>query len=483
MKSDTGNFKDSLIIKFISSLNKQELKEFEKFVLSPLHNNRSDVSLFFKELKNYYPNFNSKNFSKETIYSRMYPGKKYRDDVIRRLSSNLLKTGEEYGAYADFRKDKFSYNRHLSNFYLSKPLPKLLSRQLSKTEEDLNKNKTRDAAYFYNVNLLEEYKRLAAVMLDPSGRKIDLQQQIDSIWKFALISLFRLYKIASVHTSQFEKTINIKNIKLLHTFVSENGFMDSTALELWYYLVMFRDEKRDNETFFKIKEMLLKHRTIFEPVESFIIYVSLLGYCYDMNLVPANDFRIDEFDIMKEMIESGHLVQDNVFPAEWFIFCVITSLRAGKTQYAEMLIKDYGKLLPPASAENIMKHSMAELEIEKGNFESALDLLAGAKNNNIAEKLRTNNMYIKIYYELGLSEQFFYSADNFKHLIKNDPSLTKDAKNIRENFIKYAVKLFRIKLGELKLHPFELKKEIMSHKILGNKWLLKKADELKKNKN
>jgi hypothetical protein len=249
--------------------------------------------------------------------------------------------------------------------------------------------------------------------------------------------------------------------------------MNSKAIELWYYLVMFRDEHRNNETFYKIKEMLIKHRTIFEPVESFIIYVSLLGYCFDMNLNSLNDFRIDEFDIMKEMIESGNLIQDNIFPSEWFIFCVITSIRARKLHYAE-----YGKLLPPETAENILKHSNAELEIEKGNYDRALNYLAGSKNNNIAEKLRTYNMYLKIYYELGLSEQFFYIADNFRHLIKNDITLTKEAKKIRENFIKYAVKLFRIKLGEISADPYVLKKDFMEQKILGNKWLIIKADEL-----
>lgn len=477
---NSDKFNESSIVLFLGSLTKEEIKQFEKFIRSPFHNNRNDVVKYFSILKRFYPGFSRKDFNKQTVFALMYPKVKYRDDVIRRLSSNLLKAGEEFAAYICYRQNNFNFNRHLSEFYLSKSLVKPLNRHLERTEKQLKEKPARDSVYYLNLGLLEEYKRLSMVRSDSTGKKIDVQLQIDSIWKYAAISLFRLYRIAGEHSRQFEKEYNTGNIKLLFKFIEDNGFMNSKALEIWYLLLKFQAESRNDETFFNLKRIISANAGIFEPVESFVIYVSLLGYCFDKNIDPNEDFTKEEFEIMKEMLDNGLLIQDNVFHPEWFIYAVISSLRAGKLTFAEKLINDYSKMLPAGVSANVLDHAKAELEIEKGNYEKALKFLAVSRYNNIAEKLRANHMYVKIYYELGLSEQFFYSVDSFRHLIKNESSLNAGVKRIRENFIKFTVKLFRVKLKETANTASEVKKEIIKTQVTGSKWLLDKVKELEK---
>lgn len=477
MAENEGSFADSSLIIFLSSLDKTELREFDKFIHSPFHNNRSEVSRYFDVLKKFHPKFTGSGLSKQNVFSMLYPGTSYKDDVIRRLSSNLLKAGEEFGAYSMFRKDKFVYNKHLTAFYLSKSAQKLLARQINKTESELLASPCRDAAFFLNMSFLEEYRRLGSIRKDSSGRKIDVQDQIDSIWKFAAITLFRLYKIASEHSRQFDMAYNLNNLSLLFGLIDKTGFMGSKALEIWY-LVMKLQSQPDDATFYRLKKVFTANSNLFEPVEGFVIYVSLLGYCYEKNILARENFHVEEYEIMRAMLAGGLLIQDNVFHPEWFIYAVISSLRAGKLKFAQELVNEYSALLPPSEADNVLEHAFAEIAIETGNYDKALKHLAVSKYNNIAEKLRANHMYLKIYYEQGLSEQFFYNIDSFKHLIKNEVSLSKSVKELRENFIKYAVKLFRIKLNESGEDPGAVKKDILKTPIMGNKWLLQKADEL-----
>src|SRR5258706_14034499 len=82
------------IIRILKTFTGDEMREFGKFVNSPFHNNRSEVRRYFSEIKRFYPSFQQSNFSKEEIFSRIHPDKKYRDDVIRRLSSNLFRLAE-----------------------------------------------------------------------------------------------------------------------------------------------------------------------------------------------------------------------------------------------------------------------------------------------------------------------------------------------------------------------------------------------------
>ena len=66
-----SSFLKSNIIQLLSIFSKEEMKEFEKFVKSPFHNNRAEVTRFFDSIKKFYPDFNQKEFTKENIFLRI----------------------------------------------------------------------------------------------------------------------------------------------------------------------------------------------------------------------------------------------------------------------------------------------------------------------------------------------------------------------------------------------------------------------------
>jgi hypothetical protein len=478
VESKTDSFNQSSLIKLLKSLSAPEIKEFDKFVRSPFHNNRGDVTRFFEVIKNYYPGFDGAEFRKEKVYSVLYPGEKYRDDVMRRLSSNLFKIAEEYGAYKSFRNDRYEFNRHLLEFHFLKGVDSLYLKQQKKTEDFLEMQSLKDAKYFLNVNFLEELKRIFQIKSDPLGKKLDIQKQIDSVWKYAIITLLRLYKVAIENSKQYNKKYSNQHLPALLKIVEESDFTDSKAVEVWYYVIKFHTNSRNDVTFHALKELLEKNFSIFDPLESFIICVSLLSYCFDMNIIPARNFHKEEFEIIRLMFNEGLLIDGNTIHSEWFMFAFLSALRAGDIAYAEKFLNDCKSKINRREQENVVNHALAELALEKKDFNAALKYLSVPKYNNVAEKLRANQMYIKIYFELKQSEQLFYTADSFMHLIRDEASLSKEIKVIRENFVKFTLQVYRYSLGETKKTLLEIRKDIMNTKILGNKWLLRKLDEL-----
>src|SRR4030095_14748949 len=103
----------------------------------------------------------------------------------------------------------------------------------------------------------------------------------------------------------------------------------------------------------------------------------------------------------------------------------------------EKFIEKYKDMIPESERYNVVNHAYSELEMAKGNYEKALEYLVLPRYNNVNEKLRANAMYLKIYYELGRSDQFFYQVDSFKHLLKNEQSLGTELKKVRGNFVKF----------------------------------------------
>ena len=96
------------LISLLKTLDKNEIKEFGKFIVSPFHLKDRTMKPFFEAIMKYYPDFESPKFTRENIYESLYPGKKYDDAVIRKLSSYLYKMGEEFLVYKAFEKKPVS---------------------------------------------------------------------------------------------------------------------------------------------------------------------------------------------------------------------------------------------------------------------------------------------------------------------------------------------------------------------------------------
>lgn len=326
-KPRMNSFTSSNLIRLLKSFTKEEIKELEKFIISPFHNNRNVVTRFFLEIKKYYPAFEHKDFSKEKVFTNLYPKEKYRDDVIRRLSSNLFRLGEDYIVYSAAKKNKTDYNKNLLEFYSSKSSKNLFYKQQKKTEDFLKHQKLRDAKYYLNVNFLEEYKRIFFSKNDTLAKKIDLQPQIDSVWKYSIITLFRLYRLAYDYNTYTNKKYNLKLLDELFKIAEEPVFRNSKTLKIWYQFLKFNTSAhKDDKSFYKLKSLLEKDIGIFNKEDGFFIYIVLLNYCYDMNMSPEKNFLKEEFQIVSQMLKNELLMQGDIIDSEWFMFVFLRAL-------------------------------------------------------------------------------------------------------------------------------------------------------------
>lgn len=471
----------SNLIRLLSIFSPTEMREFGKFVNSPFHNNRRDVIKFFNEVKKYHPFPDNNDFSDEKVYSKLYPHKKFRPDVLRRLKSNLFRLGEDYIVYLAAKKNKIDYNKNLLEFYISKSSDNLYYKQQKKSEVFLEHQKMRDANYFLNINFLEENKRIFFSKNDTLAKKIDLQTQIDSVWKYSIITLFRLYRLAYDYNIYTNKKYNLKLLDEVFKIAEEPVFRNSKALKIWYEFLKFNTSlQKEEKSFYKLKSLLEKDITIFNKEDGFYIYIVLLNYCYDMNMYPGKNFLKEEFQIISQMLKNELLIQGNTIDSEWFMYAFLRALNAGEIHFAEQFVKDFISKVSKNERSNTSCFANASLEFSKKNFNASLKFLSVPAYNNLSEKLFANRLYLQIYYELGLNEPFFYTADSFKHLIEYESSFNTESKQTRLNFINFAVKLFRLKYKEIEISVKELKREIMASKVMGSKWLLEKLSEAEK---
>ena len=468
------------LIQLLKAFSKEEMKEFGKFVSSPFHNNRKEVVFFFEEIKIFYPDFNQHNFSKEYIFSLLYPGKKYQDDVMRRLSSNLFKLAEEFAAYKIYISDRFDFEKNLLEFYASKNIDKFFWKQHRDVENYLEQQSFRDTEYYRRLTYINELELKYILKDDPTYKKSSYEKEMDNLWKYGLAAMLRLYGFAEYETYFFNKKYELKFADELLTMAEESNFMNSGTVEIYYLILkLYRYDKSD-EIFIKLRKLIEEKFNEFSKGECFSFYVHLINYCNINKLANDKEYIRIKFEIAKEIVERDLIVQNGVIDPGWFRGIFSMAYNSGKIKFAEDFIEKHKSLVTGKEKENVVKHAYANLAIYKKDYESALNYLSDCSYQHLNDKWTVKQMYMTIYFETNNFEQFLYVADSMKHLIKDEGSWNENLIIPIRNFINSLTKLFKVKMGEKNIPVDEIKNEIMESKIISRKWLLEKIEEQEK---
>ena len=113
----------SVLTEIVRSLDKKEIRELNKWLLSPAHNQRQDVVKLFDFLVKNLPN-GDEGAEKAKAWKAVFPNQPYDDAYMRQVMYFLLKAIEEYLVFADVSADKIQYQLLLSRTYRERKLEK-----------------------------------------------------------------------------------------------------------------------------------------------------------------------------------------------------------------------------------------------------------------------------------------------------------------------------------------------------------------------
>ncbi len=88
--------KDTKLIRLLGTFSGAEIKKFRDFVMSPYYNKNKNVIRLNEVLMKYYPDYDSKSFTEEHIYSEVFGAGKFDYYKIKNISSDLYNLGLEY---------------------------------------------------------------------------------------------------------------------------------------------------------------------------------------------------------------------------------------------------------------------------------------------------------------------------------------------------------------------------------------------------
>lgn len=490
--------KDTKLIELLKNLSKDDFKELEKFVASPYFRKERDLSPLLRIMKSFHPEFNSKNLNDEFIFKNLYPEKIFGDErsysIIKTLTSELFKTCKEFLIQLELKNDVNRRNFYLLNQLRKKKLYREFEKEYNTSIEYQEKSDGGSPEDFINKYFLSY--SYGEYCVEKGLHK----QAYESIFKMgeyaavaALLRGFRMSELKMVARSFCELNPVFNLSEYFIKFIDNNKFIKGIEknnnkyfplIEISYMIHKMTLDYKNQKHYFKLKELVDNNLNLLGREEKYMIFGIMGSYCVRMtNELNLNEFMREQFELYKKSLELDVVKwrAEDDFQLSLFRNIVLTGTIVNELDWVEDFIKKYSPELNIEYRSSMENYTLAYLQWARGEYEKALDFLIKVKYDFFLFKIDIKNLYFRIYYEMNLIEQAFSVLDTMRHYISN----TKDLHEIfimrSYNFIKYSSELLRLKSSGAVKDINILKENIRKEKFIeSRRWLLAKADELKK---
>jgi hypothetical protein len=475
----------SKAIDLVRTFSADEFKEFGLFLESPFHIKDKILVKLYEVIKNYYPGLDSKKFTKENLFKKIYPGKDYNDTRMRNLLSDFLQAGLQYLSTVQVLSEDFKKNVKLMEELINKEQVSLFEKNYQKAQATLDSEKILDADYFENKYLLGKMDLAYKNITERQGARID-EIKIEIYESLRIFFLLRaMYLETEVSTSardRFSYGKNPKQREELERYIDMEAEEHSSIVYVRYYYNMYKlGRTQEKKYYYELRDIIKNHYESLNEVDKRNIFTALTNHCYFAANKGETEFLRDHFELYRENLEKGYYAMGKYLTHLTYINTVVTGLEVKEFKWVDGFIEDYKKELDIDKSENAYTFCRALFFYHAGEYEKALERAADVKSEDFAFKHQLKSLYLKIYYDMNEVEPFYSNIDGYKHFINSERYVTAPTKPVFLNYINFAKKLFDIKnrIDEKDYDFAKLKREVLNEKAMINKpWLLRKIEEI-----
>lgn len=486
--------KELKLIRILQKLSPAELREFEKFIVSPYFNKGRNLLPYYKELKKFYPEFDSPSFTKQGIYLKLNKGPKFdkkANSLINKLNSELTFLMDKYLTVSEFEKDSYQNGVFLSQAFNNKGLFENGLNTISKTNKLLDEGGV-DPEYFISKRKLLHIKADALEGKRNMKEYFDLPEELSLINAvYAHISYFDEYcseligKVELNKTSNtftFSETLKENNFNaILNKIKARNGIF-AVIYEIYYAMyAAFSDIlNTDKYTDFKLK--VFDNLYLFKNSEKHFLLKNLSNLC-TISEKRSGSKKITEFyDIYNKMlVERAYSYIDNFIDSMTFDNILINYIQLKKFNEAEQFISKFSEKLPATNRELFINLAYSRLYFEMKEFEKGFKFISGIKKDDMYD-ISIKQLTILYFYELGYYEEALAQISSFKRFLKESKKISKTNLNRYYGFasgVNILIESINNNLNKGVI--YKINSIIEKYPALYRKnWLLNKAEELEK---
>jgi hypothetical protein len=472
--------KKTKLIYLLDSLSDEEMKQFYSFASCYMFNPRSvKVSELLAVLSEYYPGFEDEGFTKEVVWSRLYPDKKYNDVVMRNLISDLYSLLRRFLAHLKLEQDEAEISKHLLEELYFRGKPDLAEKEADRLEALSYKHfRTNGNAYLnlYAAQCLRHVVNLKDWKFQDKSWQDEKMMFLIHFFIKEMIGYYQNYvSLKTFVKSEYDMML----FDELMTFGDMNYEKLDTQLKLLFNSTVILVYPHREDVFEKTLKLLKEKGGEIEKLTHYNLLISMANYCLtkrrDGNLSYNSKLR----EIHLEQVKYNLLAPEERMEIHEPIFTNVVrmALDSGEYDWAQNFVrKNFHRM--EEKGKIMLHYYQALLHHYKGENEKALEEMSMVKALEFTDKVILNNLQMRIFFDLGYYDSVLTTAENYRKFFKGNKKLSEDRKKGNENFIDYTLKILRAteKNDKDALGVIRRKLEKMTD-ITEREWLLSKAGD------
>jgi len=432
----------SVLAEIVRSLSRKEIREVNKWLQSPAHNQREDVVLLFDYLiKHLADTAHDDAVEKNRAWKAVFPGEAYDDARMRQVMYFLLKAIEEYLVFMDSMADQAKYLGALTKTYRVRKLDKSYRQAYRQGRDFLEKQPLRNGYFLMNAYFLEleEYNHRLPIS---QNAPVNLQESSDALEKWFLAEKLRIACAMIAHRNVFQK-INYETGLLDETlsYVRQRGLLQEPAIAAFYYAYLAITNPEEESYFDQLEKLLHFEIERFDHSEARVLYIAAINYCVPKINQGNADFARRAFLIYRSGLETAILLENDIVSRYTFGNAVGAALRIGEYGWAEQFIEQFQHYLEEKERQSIVNFNQSRVYYEKGDYNKAQRLLTRFEYDDMLLNIIAKTMLLKIYYEQGELDAFESLLESMRIYLQRKEALDPTRKSAYKNMISLMKKL------------------------------------------
>lgn len=484
---------NSKLVSILKLLSQNELKQFEKFILSPYFSEGRDVSGLFQILKKSYPVFTSPDLNRNSIYKKLFKNEKFNERKLKNLAAALTLLAVKFLIHNRVNINSSQYKSILADEFFHRGNEKLF---LSFIKHDEKKDTIADLTEADNYHYKNQLLRLKEKYFISKNRFIEaipyrlkytenslLYHYISYFKRLKDMVIFPIFYNTPFENNLFDAVKESTDFEALLAILKNKNYDMTWLIEIYY--CMYKSISQHNEEisesyYYKFKELFLLNIKKFSEGEKCYLFDAMATYC--MMREPVNSkFSMECFEVYKRMlVENSYKYSKNDYISiTLYGNIMFWAYDLCEFDWLEKFIAEYSNDLRPEHRGDMVNLANAHLFFGRKNYERSLHYINKVQNEFLLYKIQVRNLKFKIFYELNLIEPAFDMIDSFKHFLKNNSEINELFKDRAYDFINIYTILLKAKSDKKPVDHFYLRSKI--EKMLGYElrpWLLEKLNEL-----
>ncbi len=465
----------SVLVEIVRSLSRKEMRDIQKWLQSPAHNQRQDVIKLFDFIgKNLTAD--DESLGKENAWRAVFPAQQYDDAYMRQVMYFLLKAIEEYLVFVYYSSDGVRYQLALSRIYRRRKLDKSYKQAHRLGLDNLQKQPLRNDFYLLNKFFLEQVEYEHRMNISQNG-PVNLQETADSLEKWFLEERLRISKDMLAHQSIYQKmNYNHGLLEEVLVYADKKNMLREPAIAVYYYAYKALTKPDEESYFDELERRIHNQMEYFNPSEVRTLYLAALNYCVPKINQGRLDFARRAFELYKRGIETNILLENETLSRYTFLNAVSSALKVREFDWAEHFIERYQNLLEEKQRKGATNFSLARLYFEKGDYNKAQQYLVEFEYDDMLQNIVAKNMLLRIYYEQDEYDAFESLLESLRIYLQRKEALDPTRKAAYKNLISLMKKLLHLNIYSKPQKEKFRELVLQTNPLADREWLLKQLE-------